>query len=524
MVAPDYIVGFGPDDFDPGFVGDVRYGQGPAAGAGGRLRVLLVGNMLTGNGLLVEDGSEVLCGSVSDAEAMAGAGSELARKYEWCLAGVIEAGGGDNGVDIYIAAMAESGGSKATMTVTFATTATSDGEIDYWIAGRKITVTIPSGTDATGAAVLFVAEVGKKPHLGASAANSSGVVTCTWLQEGTRGNDQIVRQDVSRKPGAMTSTLGGGAALSAFGTAGRKFAGGTTADTIATIASNTEPAQYHRVAIAPRDSTNLAAWETAMDAKAAWSEMKPQHTTVASNGALAATQSLTQTTLNNARFCMLHGVNDEQDPAELAAWFAGYRAVTEAFDPGTDYNGVVIKGPARCPKTPFFVTANNPKRSTRNSALRSGITPLYQEGQAMTIRRAVTTKCLDGTNADYRTLDVAKAYVPDFVRARTAELYRDFRKANLIIAPDPAPEQKARAEGVGTPKIWTGILFSELLALEQGTSNAVPSKRPILQDVELNPPFSSFYSSGGARRIMCAAPLVVADRNHQLGAVFSQIG
>lgn len=523
MVGATEIVGFGPTDFVPGFVGDVRYGQGPNVGSGGRLNVMLVGNK-TSAGSMTADGNEELCDAESDAISLVGAGSELHRMYVWCLAGIIAAGGQGAGVDVYLAAMAESAGAAATMTVTFATTATSDGEIDYWFAGQKFTVTIPSGTDADGAGDLFVAEVGRHPRLGFSASNSSGTVTCTWLQKGTRGNDVIVKQDVSRKPGAMTSTLGGGAALSAFGSNGRKFAGGTTADTVTNIATNTAPNQYHRVALASRDSTALAAWESAMDTKSSWSEMKPQHTVVASNDTLSATQSLAQTTLNNARFCMVWGLNDEQDPAELAAWFAGYRAVVEAQDPGADYDDVQVKGLADLPKTPFFVKSNNPGRSTLLSALRSGITPLMQVGSEMRICRAVTTKCLDGTNPDYRTLDVSKAYVPDFVRARMGEMYRDWKKQNPVIMDDPASEEKARPEGVGTPKSWTGLWYDELLKLEDGTSAALPARIPILTDVAQNPPFSRFDATPGARRIMCASPITVADRNHQLGAVIPQVG
>lgn len=524
MVSPTAIVGFGPTDFVPGFVGDVRYAQGPAAGTGGRLRVLLVGNMISGNGLLVENGNEVACLSEADAIALAGAGSELHRMYVWALAGIIEAGGQGTGVDVYLAAVTESVGSAATMTVTFATNASSDGEIPYWFAGQRFVVTIPSGSTPTEAGDLFVAEVGRHPLLGFSAANNAGEVTCTWLQAGTRGNDQIVYQDISNKPAGITSTLGGGAALSDFGSNGRKFAGGTTADVVSTIATNTAPEQYHRVALASRDSTALAAWESAMDSKAAWSEMKPQHTVVANNGTLSATQSLSQTTLNNARFCMVHGVNDEQDPAEIAAWFAGYRAVVEAQDPGAHYDNVVIKGPAAAPKTPFRVSANKPGRSTLNSALRSGITPLMQVGTEMRICRAVTTKCLDGTDADYRTLDVYKAYVPDFVRARMAELYSSWKKQNPVIMSDPAQEQKSRAEGIGTPSGWTGLWFAELLALEEGSSTALPARIPIITDVALNVPFSVIDNAGGNRRIMCASPIVVAGRNHQLGGVISQVG
>ena len=117
--------------------------------------------------------------------------------------------------------------------------------------------------------------------------------------------------------------------------------------------TNTFAGWYHRVALAHRDSTNLAAFEVTVDAKSGWQEQHPQHTTVAFNGALASAQSLTQTTLNNARFCFLWGLNLENDPAEIAAWFASYRSVAEVADPVTDHDGVEIPG-----ATPFFLPSS----------------------------------------------------------------------------------------------------------------------------------------------------------------------
>lgn len=507
MATPFEIIGFGPTDFDPGFVGEVRFGQGGFSAAAGTLFVMLVGNM-TSAGSMTPDVSIVACYDQTQANALAGTGSELARMYEWAAKAP--------NAFIFLCPVTESVGVAASMTVTFATTATSAGDFIYYIGGRRFVVSVAAGDTATVAGDSFVTEVNRHPEFGFTAANVTGTVTCTWRQKGTRGNDIIVRQDISSKPGAMTSTLGGGAALAEYGSNGRKFGGGTTADSVSAAATNSHPGWYHRIGLAHRDSTNLAAWETAMDTKAAWQEQHPQHTVVAFNGSLAAAQSLTQTTLNNARFCFLWGLNQEQDPAEIAAWFAAYRSVAEVSDPATDYDGLVIPG-----ATPFFLPANNPGRSTRVAALRTGVTPIYLDGDKMTIRRAITTKCLDGTNADYRTLDVGTAYVPDFIRYDMGLTWLQWKQGNPVLMSDPAPEQGDRPEGVGTPTRWNQTWFARLKEHEQGLTTT--SRLPVLTDVDLNPPQSILNTTPGAERIMTASPVVPAKRQHQLGSTISQL-
>jgi phage tail sheath gpL-like len=501
-VNPYDIVGFSSTDFVPGYVAQVLVG-GALTASGLPLRLLLVGNK-TSSGTMVANQDIAQCFTQTDADTLCGSRSELARMYEFASK--------ITGVEIWLAPVTESVGAQATMTVTYATTATGDGEYLYYIGGRRVSVTIFSGYTVTQAGDALVAAIAADPHVGCTGVNSSGTVTLTWAQRGPRGNDIFVRQDTALGPTGMTSTLGGtGGTVAGIG---QKFGGGTTADDLTTVATNSFAGWYHRVALAARDATQLAAWETSMDAKAAWNEMRPQHTVAAHNGSNSAAISLAQTTLNNRRVQLLQDLNGESDPAEIAALFAAMRAVTEEGDPGADYDGAELMG-----VMPHKRDADSPQRTTAISLLRAGVTPLATVNGVKQVVRSITTRCLDGSNPDYRTLDTGTAYVPDYIRYDVQVLWLAYRRDNPIVAPDPAPEQPDREEGVATPSRWSPYLYGRLKDHEKGTT--VKSGLPQLIDVDLHKPTARYDTI--AKRIMFAAPLVPAPRQHQIGGTFIQL-
>lgn len=506
-MSPYELLGFSSNDFDPGWLSDVRFGAGKQSAASAFLVIVLVGNM-TSAGSMTPNASLEVCFDQTQANSLAGIGSELARQFEWAVK--------VPGVVIMLAPVTESVGAKATATITFGNgNATSGGTWIYYVAGRLVQASVATGDTPTVQGDSLVTYVNSHPEYGFTVVNTTGVCVLSWKQNGLRGNDQILRQDQSQKPGGTTS------ALTTAGTVIQanvmvRFGGGTTADDLTTVASNLFPGWYHRPAIAHRDATNLATWETSMDAKAAWNEQHPQHTVVCFNGALAAGQSLSQTTLNNQRFCFMWGLNAENDPAELGAWFAAYRSVAEQSDPGTDYDAVEIPG-----AMVYSRPQDNPQRSTRVAALRTGVTPIYAVGAKMTIRRAITTRCLDGSNADYKTLDVGTAYIPDFIRFDLGLLWLDFKKANPVIQDNPAQEIDEPKAGVAWPDRWTQTIFARLKEHEAGTT--VSSKLPQLSDVDANPPSTVFVNNPGQEHFASAIPVKPARRQHQAVGVVSQL-
>lgn len=503
--TPFEIVGFASDDFVPGSIIDVVYGAGGLSAASAALKLLIVANKTSAGDATA--GNPVQVFSNGDADLRAGPGSEGARMCRFALL--------VPGVTLWFCAVADPAGTAATMTVTFTGNASSDGLDVYYIDGVRIDLNVTSGWTPTQSAAALVIAINNKTNLPCTAGNSSGVLTATMKQTGPRGNDCIVRQDVTSGPTGQSSAIAG-TTVSGLGV---KFLNGATADDLTAAATSTFPGWYQRVALGARDATQLGVWETSMDQKAGPFEQRPQHTVCAVNGALAAAQSLSQTTLNNARFQLLWMQNGESDPAEMAAFVASLRAVTEQTDPNHSYSGDVMLGVAA-----HFRDSDSPQRSTQVAALKTGVTPIKTENGGAVIVRSITTRCLSGSNADYRTLDTGTAYTPDFVRLALGLRWLDFKKQNPDVADDPAPEQPPRASGVATPSTWAAAMYQLLKEIE--ASPGVPLyaglARGQIIDVDLpqNKPVARFDRT--AKRIMSACPVVPAPKNEQVGVTVLQ--
>src|SRR6266545_489867 len=104
------IVGFVSTDFDPGWIADVRFGAGRLTAGSATLICVLVGNM-TSAGSMTPNSSLEPCFDQTQADALAGPGSELARMFEWAVKVA--------GATIYLAPVTESVGASATCTITF---------------------------------------------------------------------------------------------------------------------------------------------------------------------------------------------------------------------------------------------------------------------------------------------------------------------------------------------------------------------------------------------------------------------
>lgn len=507
MTAPPVsIIGFASTDFVPGFVGETVLGAGPATSGNAVFKLHLVGNKLaTGSKTANQDTDQVFDENM--ARAFYGPGSELHRMVRAALR--------IPGIQIWCTPVTESAGASGTLTITFTTTATGDGSFIYWIDGERIEVSVHLGDNVTVAGDALVTQITQKDHLPVTAVNTAGAVVLTRKQKGPRGNFGVVYQDITTgpAPSGMTSALSGSGSAVTGG--GKRFGGGTTADDVTQVATNTFPAWFQRVALAANDSVNLAAWLTSQNSKAGPLEGRPEYTVVSSSDTLSNTQSLTQTTLNNGRFQMVWMLESESHPAEISAFVAALRTATEPADPGSAYDDAVLTGirPSRFP-------AQSPQRSTKLAALQTGVTPVYtSNGQAL-VTRSITTRCLNGTAPDYRVLDTGWASVTDYIRIDFGTvLWPEFKASNPVLADDPAPEQGERPSGVGTPKNWNGRMYQRLKRFERG--DVVASGIPQIIDVDLNLPSSGWEST--AKRIMSLCPLVPAPRTHQIGVSLRQL-
>ncbi len=498
------IVGFPDSAKIPGVYGDTKFGASGISLGAAPLRLLLVGQK-TSSGSLVADGTPQQCFSGDDADDLAGAGSPLANA---AIAALAQSNGEPNGFELWLLAIADPGGGPvaATATLTTNNTAGLAGSIYVYIDSFRIEVNIAAGTTENDAATAIAAAVNAEPRAPVTAAAVSDTVTFTWKVTGVVGNAGIIALDLSLAPTTQTYTLGG--AGTAFDSTMQGFAGGTGTPSTTNGLAVALPEFYHRVVWQTNDATSLAAIEAQSDAKAAPGVEMPEHFVTAANGSLAAADSLAQTTLNAHRAQLCWHENALDMPFNIAAAMAGYRAMREGSQPNQNYDGVVLKG-----LRGQFRKSDWPSRAEQQSALDNGITPLTTNSAGETIViRAVTTRSLDGSLPDYRTLDVSEAVVPDAVRLDAGALWlTEYREANPYNAPDPSGGRAAPA-GVATPTGWVTRYTQRLRELEEALW---------ITQVTENPMRAEWNNVG--KRIMSAIPVVPLPINHQIGVQVLQM-
>lgn len=490
------ITGFADSDKVPGFVGETKFGASKINIGSIALKLLCVG-LKTSAGSATADSDVLEIFSGDDADARFGKGSQLARMLRRAIKQ-------NRGYRLYGAAVTETG-TAATVVITIANAATSAGTIRFWVGGDAMDVSISSGRSAVNIAADIHAEFQKHPEFCCSSGVVGAVVTLTIRNLGVQGNQYILAQDLSNGPASVTSTLSGSGA--AVNTNMRFFGGGAGQESYTTLLSVLNPAWFNRVALGSDDAASAAAWEVQTDAKAGPLEGRMEHVVVGFNGTLANAIVLAQTTLNNHRFQVCWLENSECHPSEIAAAMASERAATEQAAPNSGYDNVTLQLLGQ------RLFGDKPLRTELQSALDSGVTPLTTDNEGnVVVVRAVTTRSLDGSTPDYRTLDVSEAVVPDYVRYRLAVGWTsEFVKVNKHVAPDPREGEPDRPAGVATPSLWSGYVNAELANME---------RELILTQTAENPAQSEYNYA--ANRIMSAVPCVPLPIQHQIGVSVRQ--
>lgn len=492
------ITGFSTADKVPGFAGETVFGAGRVQLGTIPLTLLVVG-LKSSSGSMVADSDILDCTSEDDANTKAGPGSELARMCYVALR--------IPGIRIKIAAPSAAGGAVAASgTITIAGSWSSSGEGKWWIGGELVSVALNSTHTTTTAAQAIRDAINANTKLPVTASSALGVVTITAKCASVRGNDYILHQDTSGLPSGMTSTLAGGASVTGGGV---KLSGGSGTETMTTLLTALFPGRYHRIAFAQNDATSAAAWETQLDTKAGYAEGRMEHACLAHNGTSGAATTLGQTTLNNPRFSLAWLLNSESHPSEIAAAYAALRTQLEQDNPNRNYDGRVLDG-----IKPQRASADWASRATQVTCLDNSVTPLITtEDGTVAIVRAITTKSRNGSDADYRTLDVGQATTPDYVRDRLRLLWTtQVQPDNEYVTDDPSDGEPDPPAGVITPSRWNAMVTSELFAMQA---------ERILTQVATNLPASEWNAT--AARIMTACPTVPLPLNHQVGVSVRQL-
>lgn len=503
------IVGYSDTDKVPGYYGETLFGQGEISLSSQPMFLTLVGVKASSGGTATADVDLKDILSEDDGHTYFGNGGELARM---CAAAVKAA----KGIRIRAIAAAAAGGAAAaaaTITIAGSWTAVAGHVLKYRVGGDLVTVTTTTAmTTVTLVADAISAAFQANPKLAVSAANVAGVVTLTVKSLTVRGNDYILYQDVSDAPSGMTSTLGGGGAAVNGATNGIKFSGGAGVETLTNVQAILFPGRHHRMGIAQNDATSLASWETHADSKAGVLEGRMDHFCVAGNGTSSASISLAQTTLNNPRFSFFLLENGESHPSAMAAAYGATRLLYEQSHPNPNMDGVVLRGIA-----PTVFEADKFTRTEQQALLDNSVTPgLTNENGEVVIVRPITTKSKNGSDYDYRTIDVQQAWVPDWVR----DYFRLFWTTSYVIqnphvAPDPAEGEQDRPEGVATPTGWAAEVNGRLRKLERGGD---PQK--VLTQTALNPAYADYNAT--ANRIMAVIPTIPLPVQHAIGVSVRQ--
>ena len=425
----------------PGVYSLNKFGVGSSGSGLANSRILVTGHKLAAGTLTANTG---LVQVFSREEAIGYVG-EFSEAYYQAVAGL------STGADVWLCPVAEPGGATAaTLTVTFTGTWTGTGELQLELDGEIVSVSV--GATLTTAAANTAANVNGK-GLWCTAGSSAGVATLTTRNKGIRQNQHKAKIINVSLPSGCTVTLAGGTAVSGV----TPFSGATGTDDASGVITTIKSKEFAIIAAAQADATNAQLFEDHVV-----SEMDPtighlEQVVFATDASLATATTLAQTTLNTVQAQLLWARNSKVHPSVLAALFGGKRAVAESVNPNQRYAAVFNDAP--CLLSSIRLEGlDSPLPSEISAALNAGITPVANVDGAMQVVKSVTTRSLNGSAADYNTDTTNKVTVPFRLRKMSEAAAAEYARANPYSSDDPPEGDDAPPEGVGFPRLYTGVL------------------------------------------------------------------
>lgn len=493
MANPIVILGWTADDKVPGFYGETKFGQGRVSVGAFPVKCLITGTKTSDGSMTADQDIEPLI-SLDDAVSKLGARSTATQQARAALS--IE------GVNLWAAPPAATG-TSATISISIGGSWSTAGTVKWYLDGQLVSVDV-AATGETAADVetntaLAFNGWANGPVTGATATDC----TLTVASTGTQGNKYLLAWELDEAPAGLTVTVTGGTALHSQLV---PFTGGAGTESVANIITLLKSDVFDYIASAQTDATNLGLFEAHMASEAGPTIGHLEHMVAASNGTLAAAQSLSQTTLNDARSTMMWMENCETHPAEIAAGVASLRSVIEPQNPNYNYDDFALGFVA-----PQRYRADIAGHATLKAALNTGLSPIKTENGVAKITRGIVTRCLDGSSPNYNTLDWGDAIVPDRIRKELAASWAAFKADNPYIGRDVEGAEKAQGEGVGTPNLWNNEINTVLKLAE--AQNWV-------QDVDINPPQTVLDTNRKA--LVSAVPVVVRWQQHSIGVSVRQ--
>jgi phage tail sheath gpL-like len=292
------------------------------------------------------------------------------------------------------------GGTAATATVVFATTATATTAYRLRIGGIEVVTDVTSGDTVTAigdALVAAILRANLKTPTGVTGGNASGTVTLTAKNGGTVGNGIQLRGAFD----VPTATVGTTATLSGTAMGSVVSGSGSESTTAALAACTGVGANYNKIAILLPDSTAGGAAKTHTNSENDAEHGKSEIFVIVSNGTQSAATTLALAL--NANYGMVYAVNTSETwsvPA-CAAVCATMAREEVATRP---YNTLTVTGILAPPVEKRWT------RTETRTLLDNGCSPLYvKPGEEVAIMRAVSTGVKNSAgDFEYSTLDITK--------------------------------------------------------------------------------------------------------------------
>lgn len=430
------LTGVPASDPVPGIYTEIDFAQGPASGANVVYGALLMGNKTSAGDATVDTvvyggpTSALPLQTESDAISRFGQGSELHRMWRrWVKKNPT--------TPVYAIAITESAGTAATKVITFATTATGNGNVRCTVDDDFVDVAIATGDTPTVIATAVKNAILARPDWAVTAGNASGVLTITAKNKGPRGNWHSARAVIT----------GSGVGTTSDTTAQAFFTTGATADSNTVALTTIAATRYYYLVPAAVDQTQLVALSTQVSTQAI-ANPGIRQTIFASNADTEGNGQTIAIALNQARAEIIWMANSARHVVDLVADVGSIYALGETPDglgaPSLhNFNGLGTGNRAidALWDVPPAFDGSTPSHATQVAALQNGLSPIAKNmyGQTYLVMR-VTTRTLTGGVSDYRIRPPHKVRILDWWADSNATILGQ-RYAGFDIIDDPLPNQ-----------------------------------------------------------------------------------
>jgi phage tail sheath gpL-like len=516
-LASIILIGLAANFPNPGTYVQVNFAAGPTGGAPLGQQALIIGNKTTAGAATPDTvlyGPDTATSVQTEADVITqfGAGSQIHRAWRFFTKV-------NKTTPVYFIAALESAGTAAYGNVTITGTATSAGNIRFWVGQDFVDTAVNVGDIASTQATNVAAAINANVNWSITAVATGAAVAITWKNKGLEGNwgkiqvlagpgfapggvtvtpysavwsaGQTVTTSTFTVPptangyyykvtNAGSGTTGGSAptwvttigtattadsngvvwtcwgTLSSAGIA--ELGGGATADSYTNVLATIDPVGYYDIILCDSDSTNVGAVVTQVLAQANPLTGIRQRVFFGNVDTLANATTIAHS-LNAPRAEMQWGNATDLTPLEVAANNAAiYSLFEQSGNTGYRYVGRLnfslfpTANPLFNDQAYWFLQAtrngpqSGPTTAQITSALNNGITPItILPGGSAQLVKAVTTRCLNGSNPDYRIRDHHKVPIMDaWANAASTLLQQQFGGKDLL---DPPPANQSPAAG-----------------------------------------------------------------------------